>query len=548
MKYDYIIIGSGVSGLTCASALSQMNKKVLLIEKNEETGGCMRNLVWEEDGVRRGNWTLGMQFTVAYGRDSIYNKLLQIFTDDKCEFSPMEIDYQKIKFYNWGGKPGEPSPPPTDFFDYTIRANTKQMRAALLADYPEEKRAIKRYYRNMNAISRFAPLLAIPKWMPIRLATIFHPIILAVFFPFMSIKLRKFNEITLKEVVEERYKIKSPELRAIIYSYWHLEGMSVKTVPFLYYVVGTKMLEKGVFIPNGGATKIRDAFVETIKKNGVDIKVNTTVKKITVQNNSATGVELEDGTIIESKKVISSAGIPETIGRLIEKKDWNKRITSIMSETEKMKDYRSGLVLRVGLKGDISKLGFTKATLKTQIGESSNLIGDPTKEDWLPQDITYSFLSVIDETVDESKGYNTVDVICFSPYSFFKHLKLGTPEYEKVEARITEILIDSFNKEYPGVKDFVAFTYLTSPLTVENQTSHIKGNIDGLNMKKSGIMNIQPHTGIKNLYFSGMDMFSQGITTFDGILTVAASEGLIKTTWHMLKTWRKVKKNRKKAA
>ncbi len=117
-------------------------------------------------------------------------------------------------------------------------------------------------------------------------------------------------------------------------------------------------------------------------------------------------------------------------------------------------------------------------------------------------------------------------------------------EYDKVVARITEILIDSFEKEYPGVKEMVAFTYLTSPLTVEANTSHIKGNIDGLNMKKSGLMNIQPHTGIKNLYFSGMDMFSQGITTFAGILTIAASEGLLKTTWKLWRNWRMIKKSR----
>jgi len=60
---------------------------------------------------------------------------------------------------------------------------------------------------------------------------------------------------------------------------------------------------------------------------------------------------------------------------------------------KKMKDYRSGLVLRVGLKGDISKLGFTNSTVKIQIGESSEMLGDPTKHDWLPQDITYSPLS-----------------------------------------------------------------------------------------------------------------------------------------------------------
>jgi len=144
--------------------------------------------------------------------------------------------------------------------------------------------------------------------------------------------------------------------------------------------------------------------------------------------------------------------------------------------------------------------------------------------------------------------YHAIDIVCFCPYHYFEWLKLDSPEYNKVEARIAEILIDAFDKEYPGVKELVAFQYLTSPLTVEKQASHIKGNVDGLNMDKCGIMNIQPRTGIKNLYYSGMDMFSQGITTFDGIITVGAAEGMFKTTWMMLRKWWQIKKNRKMIA
>jgi len=40
--YDYIIIGSSPYGLTCAYYLSKINKKVLLIDKNETIGGTFR--------------------------------------------------------------------------------------------------------------------------------------------------------------------------------------------------------------------------------------------------------------------------------------------------------------------------------------------------------------------------------------------------------------------------------------------------------------------------------------------------------------------------
>lgn len=37
---DYIIIGSGTSGLICASALSKIGKKVLVLEQHDRLGGC----------------------------------------------------------------------------------------------------------------------------------------------------------------------------------------------------------------------------------------------------------------------------------------------------------------------------------------------------------------------------------------------------------------------------------------------------------------------------------------------------------------------------
>jgi hypothetical protein len=42
INYDYIIVGSGPAGLTCAYYLSKLNKKVLLIDQNNSVGGCHR--------------------------------------------------------------------------------------------------------------------------------------------------------------------------------------------------------------------------------------------------------------------------------------------------------------------------------------------------------------------------------------------------------------------------------------------------------------------------------------------------------------------------
>ena len=39
-KYDVIIVGSGVGGLTCASLLAKDGLKVLVLEALDHVGGC----------------------------------------------------------------------------------------------------------------------------------------------------------------------------------------------------------------------------------------------------------------------------------------------------------------------------------------------------------------------------------------------------------------------------------------------------------------------------------------------------------------------------
>ena len=40
-KYDYIIIGAGMGGLSTANFLAKYDKNILVIEKHDKAGGCV---------------------------------------------------------------------------------------------------------------------------------------------------------------------------------------------------------------------------------------------------------------------------------------------------------------------------------------------------------------------------------------------------------------------------------------------------------------------------------------------------------------------------
>jgi phytoene dehydrogenase-like protein len=70
---------------------------------------------------------------------------------------------------------------------------------------------------------------------------------------------------------------------------------------------------EGLSRPEGGVRRIIDILQERLKDLEVPIEYGKKVKKILVQKGVAWGVQLENGEIIKAKKILCSAGLPETM-------------------------------------------------------------------------------------------------------------------------------------------------------------------------------------------------------------------------------------------
>jgi all-trans-retinol 13,14-reductase len=60
MKYDVVIIGAGLGGLTAGAKLAKEGKKVLLVEQHNHPGGCATTF-------RRGDFTLEVGLALLHG-------------------------------------------------------------------------------------------------------------------------------------------------------------------------------------------------------------------------------------------------------------------------------------------------------------------------------------------------------------------------------------------------------------------------------------------------------------------------------------------------
>ena len=71
---------------------------------------------------------------------------------------------------------------------------------------------------------------------------------------------------------------------------------------------------EGLSMPAEGARPLLKLFVDRFKESGGELRLKTRVARVLHTNDTVRGVELEDGSVLEADRVISSAGWVETMG------------------------------------------------------------------------------------------------------------------------------------------------------------------------------------------------------------------------------------------
>tara|TARA_B100000029_G_C17471877_1_gene922270 strand:+ start:371 stop:805 length:435 start_codon:yes stop_codon:yes gene_type:complete len=126
--YDIIIIGSGISGLTCAAFLGMHGKKVLVLEKHFKIGG------WTHTFKRKGyEWDVGIHYIGGvHLKKTMSRRILDKISDNKLKWNKMTPNYDRIIFPDKS---------------YNFIAPKEEFIKQLINYFPEEEKAILKIYR-----------------------------------------------------------------------------------------------------------------------------------------------------------------------------------------------------------------------------------------------------------------------------------------------------------------------------------------------------------------------------------------------------------------
>lgn len=527
---DVIVIGSGMGGLTCAAVLSRMGQRVLVLEQHYVAGGGS-HMFQLKGGLM---FDSGLHYLVAYS-----GHLLWMATGG----SEMPVRFEKM---------GEPD----GTFDRIALGNEPPFAIKngeghlpdLYALFPEHHDDIEEYLRVSESVLKKFPLFVMSKAFPSWLQKLWHRFVLGKTW-------KRYAGRTVKEVLEEITD--EPRLAALLAGQWMDTGSPPDRVSFMMGMcVARGLAIEGGAYPVGGSTSLAKSLVPVIEKAGGRVLVRANVKEILIDphSNRVTGVEMEDGTIIKSSKVVSSAGYHNTFDKLVSE-DVTKRLG--IPRRLSVGSSSGFLMTNIGLRGTPEELGLTCANLwyhptredGDMFGAVSDFMVDPSNPDHDPM-IGITFPSIKDQAeAEKHPGKTTCQILCTVDYQWFEKYaglqsrKRGA-EYKAIKAEWADRLIALLLRFYPQLEGRIDLIDVSTPLSIEHYLGTNRGGSVGLDHTPARftdwevIRHLDARTTVPGLWLTGQDTVTCGqpISQGAGLITAMRVLGFWASMRYLVKT------------
>ena len=474
-RWDVIVVGAGIGGLTAAALLVKAGLRVLILDRNPHPGGTA--YVYKRKGFTFPMGPLGFS-TPSLVRDTLYQL-------DGGELKLSKIQY-RINAFD---------------LDVPLSLPFPRMIEELTRLFPTEAKATTQFFKDVEEILSAIRFPDIDSNRPI---------------------LEKASEKSALEYLSGL--VKDWRLRRVLGSIGTQEPYSSLS---LLSAMWNLISNEGIWYPMEGMRSLCERMGQAVigrqeNHQGIrEIRLGTEVKEIQVEKGKVLGVTLEDGMRIDSAAVISNADYKITFIKLIDSKtipdEWNQAVLNA-------KQTRSNLQVCLGVDGNRVDLSSFKdgdrLIYRRSQGTSSEQLDWGTdeinSEDLAGQELEVSLLSKHDKTLCPA-GAEVIVIRTEAEHSHFTRYRptwrKRIPEYQDYKMRLGRALIQEIEKFISGLEKAILVTDVATPLTFEEQGGRSGGAVAGWSWNYEDCPDYHPRelvrTPIQGLYMAGYQAFSR---------------------------------------
>lgn len=489
-RWDVIVVGAGIGGLTAAARLVKEGPRVLVVESDPHPGGTAYV-------YHRGDFDFPMGPLGFSSPEVVIGSLARAGIENALE---LERVYYELRAF------GLRAP---------LSLPYSEMITRLASLFPQEEAGISRFFAHMKEMSSRPGSLEEEG----------------------SSSPRKTEAVSAEHYLDGL--IKDWRLRRILGSMGSREPFS--GLPLLA-AMWSLLCDKGIHYPLGGMRRLCDILAAKVgwdtgspgNASGVAkaaspspgtgrLMLRTGVSEILVEGGKARGILLSDGTRMEAEAVISNADYKATFLRLMPRDAVPGDLYSALSEA---KQTSSNLQVCLGL--DASKVDLSAYREASRIiyrrdggsGPQDDEVVDWDSEEIDPfalagEELEATLLSA-DDPLLSPEGMAVLVIRVAAKHRHFTRFRpqwrKRTPDYMDYKTRLAGALVNEVSNIVPGLREATQTMDVATPLTFEERGGRSEGAVAGwswdyMDDSDRGAIELV-RTPISGLYMAGYQAFS----------------------------------------
>jgi phytoene dehydrogenase-like protein len=487
--YDVIVIGSGAGGLAAAVPIAQGGKSVLVLEQHEIPGG------WSQTFTLNGyRFSPGVHYIGELGEGGWLRKVYEGLgvSQDLIFFELNPQGFDHIFLGN-------------ERFD--IPKGKEAQIAYLQKRFPHEAQGILDYFEAVDGL--MANLKKLGSANSVGKALKAAPGIISVL---------RWHKKTGKDLLDAY--LSDRKLKGVLSAQAGDHGLPPSMASVFMQAGIARHYFHGGFYPRGGGGAIPKAFVRALKRAGGELRLQTPVARILLEEKRAVGVELANGETITAGTIISNADPEVTFGKLIGREHLPAKLRT---KLDGLSYSTSCISLFFAVDMDLEAAGLDSGNYWFFEDENvDDLYRQGLTDAVLKRETLGEFFLTVTTLKDRTKmhnGHHTLEMFTFVSYDAFEKWAQSRPEqrpdaYEAMKEELTERMFQALEKRIPGISKHVVFQSLSTPLTNEFFINATRGSLYGTakTPEQVGPGGFNTTTPFEGLLLCGASTFSHGIS------------------------------------
>lgn len=475
MKYDVIIIGSGLGGLACAHILSKAGKSVLVLEKEVQPGGCLQSY------IRNGFvFDTGFHYVGGLAEGQSLYAMFKMLGLENLPWRRMDEAFDRIQIGNQ---------------KFSFLQGYDNFMGNLQKSFPDEREALKQYIHLLKQTEQEQiSLLKSDRDLP----------------SFSLFETSAWQYLT---------KMFNNSLLINVLSATSLKmELRKESLPLFNFLLGNASFIESSWRLKGPGSLIVDSLIRDIRKQGGGIICRTTVEELVEKNGRVVCARCSDGQVYEAEYFISDVHPAVTCS-------WIKQ----------SKVMRSIYLKRIGALDNTFGMLTVSLVVKPQKIKYFNWNQYIYKQNdvWtFYQENPSVDRLLITARLPEDGGEYLRQIDLITPMSWdncsrWAQTSVGHrgEEYVEMKQRLAAECIGLAEHFIPDLGKMVEQFYVSTPLTYRDYTGTPEGSAYGIRKDYHNPMMtiLSPRTPLHNLLLTGQNLILHGIhgVTMTAVYTCA---------------------------